>query len=393
MHIPHRTSIPPRAPQLAGCASTRPAAQDAGRRPGRPASDRASRARSLAAVAALAAALALMAAPAGSAAAAPATTPVCRPVAVPVTAGLVGGASIHGTLCTPPDPDGDLQILVSGATYNSWYWSGEGDPAYSYVAAANQAGTTTFAIDPLGTGASTKPLSALLTGAVQASAIHQVIHAARAGRLDGLAYQRVLLVGHSLGSLDSILTASTYAGDVDGVVLTGFTHYLSVAGLTDAFVGSLRPADLEGFGPSVDPLYLTTVPGTREALFDAADDVDPAVVRGDELHRDVVATAEIPDTLLLGLAPASSRAISVPVLEVDGTQDLIFCGPLTPGCSTAADLDAHEAGDFTRLATYVLPGAGHDVTLAANAAIADQVIQQWTASLRAGRVLTGPMGE
>lgn len=422
MFTPHRTRVPSRAPWLAGCASTRSAAADT-RRSGRHAIRAGGlRARLQAATAALAAALALMAAPAGTAtataataatattaatsaatsagAATSATSPVvaggvvCQPVAVPVTAGLIGPATIHATLCTPPDPNGDLQVLISGATYNSWFWIGEGVTAYSYVAAANQAGATTLAIDPLGTGQSTRPrLSALLTGAEQVSAIHQVIQAARAGRVDGITHQRVLLVGHSMGSMAAILLAASHPGDATGVVLTGFTHLPSTTTLADAFLGPLRPADLEGFGLALDPGWLTTVPGTREALFGNPADEDPAVAAGDEAHRDLLSTVEISDTLTPSLAPTATLAIHVPVLMVDGSADTLFCGPLTAGCATATDLYAHEHADFNPdFAALVVPGAGHDVALARNAATAADAIQQWAAALRAGRVLTGPLG-
>lgn len=376
-----------RAPVLAECASTEPTTPDPARR-----TRRRCRlfARPLLATAAAVAAVAAMTVPAAPATAAGGT--VCQSVTVPVTAGLIVGAHVHGVLCTPPNPNGDLQVLVSGATYDWWYFNGEGVAASSYMAAANQAGTTTLAIDPLGTGQSTRPLSTLLTGAEQASAIHQVIQAARAGRLDGVLHQRVILVGHSMGSMDTILTADAYPDDVDGVVLTGFTHLLSATNVAAAFLGPLRPAFLEGFS-RVDPGYLTTVPGSRLTLFGSPGNEDPAVAAGDEAHRDVLSTVEIGDTLALSLLPTSSLAIRVPVLLVDGSADTLFCGPLTLGCNTSTDLYAHESGDFTRaLATYVLAGSGHDVALAANAATADQVIQQWTASLRAGHVITGPMG-
>jgi pimeloyl-ACP methyl ester carboxylesterase len=63
--------------------------------------------------------------------------------------------------------------------------------------------------------------------------------------------------------------------------------------------------------------------------------------------------------------------ISVPVFQVVGEKDVLFCGVLAlRDCSDAAVLRAQEApyyADPSKLSTYVLPGAGHSVALHENA--------------------------
>jgi hypothetical protein len=322
--------------------------------------------------------------------------PVCTSVTVPVTLDVVVPATVHGTLCRPAGAPGagPVQLLLSGATYSSLYWSGEGLTAYSYVAAAVAAGNTTLAIDPIGAGQSTRPLSALVTATSQADAVHQVITALRHGGVDGQLHDHVELVGHSLGSMESLVEASTF-GDVSALVLTGYAHMISLPSLVQAFTAALRPADLAGF-PTLDPGWLTTAPGSRAALFDNPADVDPAVVAADEAHRDTVSATAVPDGFATVLTPLASEALTgIPVLEVDGGADSIFCGPLTPGCASATALYARELGAFpnTTLATVVVPDAGHSLALARDGGMAAQAIQRWLSTSLDGHPASGPLPE
>ena len=68
--------------------------------------------------------------------------------------------------------------------------------------------------------------------------------------------------------------------------------------------------------------------------------------------------------------PDDSRQINVPVMIAVGSQGKLFCGYLVD-CDTAASVRAAEARNYSSAAalqTYVLPGGGHDISLANNAA-------------------------
>jgi pimeloyl-ACP methyl ester carboxylesterase len=121
-----------------------------------------------------------------------------------------------------------LQLLLHGGTYNRSYWDFPYDPArYSYVRAANAAGFSTLAIDRVGYGKSTHPISGLVTVQSSAATVHQLITAVRAGEL-GAMFGRIVLVGHSIGSAVTIREAGTYH-DVDAVVVTGLLHHVGAA--------------------------------------------------------------------------------------------------------------------------------------------------------------------
>lgn len=306
----------------------------------------------------------------------------CQSASVSVAAGLVKG-KLAGTLCVPAgSTPSAVMVLVPGATYNQAYWDFPYMPqTYNFRLAMNRAGYATFTVDPLGTGASTHPLSVLLSSTVQATAVHQVVRALKAGRIAGRRFARVIIIGHSLGSMISIVEASTYH-DVNGVVLTGMSHYLNLLSLT-YLLTSAYPAALDPRFASAgyDIGYLTTRPGSRAALFYAAGTTDANVVAQDEATKDVVAPTEVVDGIPLAVTPGlDTLGIRVPVLIADGSKDQLFCGILANTCANAATLQADEKPYYSPAAclhTFVLPGSGHDLNLATNTAEYQQAVVNW----------------
>ncbi|MGW2634915.1 alpha/beta hydrolase [Streptomyces chattanoogensis] len=324
------------------------------------------------------AALLAVAVPSGAAQAAPAS---CQGADIPVT-GVVS-ATMHGTLCVPAGGTADtVMVLVPGGTYNHTYWDFPYQPqTYNFRQAMNDAGYATFVVDRLGTGASSRPPSALVTASVQAGAVHQVIQALRDGRIGGTDFHKVILGGHSLGSLISVIEAGTY-NDADAVVLTGITHHLVAQDLVDIFTSSLYPAALDPAfaGKSYDPGYLTTRPGTRGTDFYAPATTDPAVLATDEDTKDVFSATEAADGLGVAALLPYSRQIQHPVLLAVGDQDRYFCDSLAGNCAGAAALKAQEDpyfGSAACLHTYVQPGAGHDLNLATNTVPYQRAVRDW----------------
>src|ERR1041384_638084 len=149
---------------------------------------------------------ALLVTPTSAAAAAPR----CSTTTVPVTAVPLLVMTVQGQLCLPADSSPTtIQLLLHGATYNRTYWDLPYQPErYSYQRDMAAHGMATFAVDELGVGGSSRPLSLLLTGVAQASAIHQVVGHLRAGHVGGTPYSKVVLVGHSAGAAISVVEAA-----------------------------------------------------------------------------------------------------------------------------------------------------------------------------------------
>ena len=123
-----------------------------------------------------------------------------------------------------------MQLLIHGAATNRAYWDfGTVDGVrYSYARDVAERGIATFAIDELGAGESSHPLSTQLPITAVANATHQVVQALRGGSATGTRFGRVILVGHSLGSVVVWEEAINFA-DVDGVIVTGAAHSLTQA--------------------------------------------------------------------------------------------------------------------------------------------------------------------
>lgn len=326
----------------------------------------------------------------------------CRAVEVPVALEPDGATDAHlsGDMCYPtrtmPALGRTVQVLVSGTAYSKDYWDFPYQPAtYSYVRAATAAGFTTFNFDRLGMGASSHPASSQITIPSNAYSIHQAIARLRSGAVDGVRYDRVVLVGHSLGSLIAWYEAGQYR-DVDAVISSGILHTFDGPGVA-RFAATLYPALLDPrfAGTIADPGYLTTMPGSRAASFYYLPNADLRVIDTDERlkatatmfeARDVF-EQEAPGTLGgareavcptfesscqsdgAGFWYGITTRITVPVLTVVGEYDALLCGTGKPNRCTDFDGVGEDERTYFRgpaqrcLTVTRMPDTGHDLNL------------------------------
>lgn len=303
----------------------------------------------------------------------------CTTALVPVKLTPLGlfRQNISVELCIPANSVRDtVLITVPGATYGHVYWDFPYDPdQYSFVRQANAAGFATLNMDRIGTGASDRPLSALVTLTNQAYVGHQLVEALRSGAL-GPGFSRVALVGHSLGSVISIGQVATYH-DVDALVVTGYLHTFGLglpAALPNVYPAMLDP-DFATSG--LDAGYLTTRPGTRGATFYYLSNADPGVIATDETFKETVTGTELAELEVLG-NPAVSLAIDVPVLSIVGRWDSLFCMALPClDVLNAATLEPLAYSPAAQLQLTVVPESGHDMNLQGSAPIAYTHILDW----------------
>ena len=304
-----------------------------------------------------------------------------RLLPVALAPGRPANHQVFTKLCLPQgQTPATVQLLVHGITSSSAYWDFP-DPTghYSYVSAALDAGFATLAMDRIGAGASSRPLGAEVTLQSNAYVVHQVVQALRAGAFPGPAgavhFQKVILVGHSYGSITSWYAATDYQ-DVDGVILSGVSHESG----TDARVrvlGPLYPAALDPafVGKVVDPLYQTMRPGTRYYASYEPGQVDPAVLALDERTKSTMVLTEL-SSFALTSQPLDIR---VPVLLVNGSEDRVFCG--ASNCASAENLRAAEqpllGPQVPCVDAYLLAGAGHALNTVLTAQDWFAVAQGW----------------
>lgn len=237
-------------------------------------------------------------------------------------------------LCLPAGrvPRG-VQVLVHGITYDHRYWNiaDPDDPdvnTYSWEYHAIRAGYATVAIDRLGSGRSSHPLSTFVDITSNSTALHNVVQALRAGDVAApggrrVAFSEIALVGHSGGSITSMIEASRFR-DVDAVILTGFSHKMNVdAALNIAASSYPAVLDAQFAGTLLDPGYQTPRPGTHRSLFySPGTDVDSRIIERDEATKGTYTLEEIDN---LPLVLRTRLKIDVPVLLLNGTLDGIFC--------------------------------------------------------------------
>jgi pimeloyl-ACP methyl ester carboxylesterase len=270
----------------------------------------------------------------------------------------------------------ELQILVHGAGGDHRYWAWPTEPArYSYVDWAAAHGIATLAIDRVGAGFSSRPPGRENTIEHQAAALHELVSAARDGRF-GPEFDRVVLVGHSLGSVVCGVEAATYA-DVDATVLTGYMPVDAPdEALTEEFFDAVfepaadRLPHLRGL---IDDDYLMAKPIDTSSMLFCLDNADPAIV---EAQRD------FDGALTRGELAATSTA--GPLIRSSNTSTLVLVGQFDGLLIDAStDRDCHDAA--RRLAdvspstfTYrVVDNAGHLLTLQFNAAETFELMNDW----------------
>ena len=243
-----------------------------------------------------------------------------------------------------------LLLAIHGANYNHKYWDVPNINGHEYSFARYMAEQkyAVLAIDQLGAGESTKPADGdSVTLDLTASGIHQVITRLRSGENGvGYAFERVVTVSHSLGSINAVYEQGTYH-DADAVVTTGMGHVPHAIPVPAELIEQL--SQFEYF----------MVPGElRPVLFYYAPGADPEVIQYD---RDNLADFLARGQLMTGILPsftfdqAAMRVgqVTGPVLVQLGEFDGLFPGTLADG----------EAAFFTSASSVnvqPLPGVGHD---------------------------------
>ncbi|MFI6367947.1 alpha/beta hydrolase [Nocardia sp. NPDC050630] len=286
----------------------------------------------------------------------------------------VPNGTMGATLCVPHAGADTVMVLISGAGINQKYWDATYQPeTYSFRRAMNAGGLATLAVDRLGTGTSSRPPSAAVTSTGQAADMQQIITALRTGLAPTTRFTKVILGGVSLGAGIAVLAAID--GDVDGVLLTGYSHNVDPIGTMSAAM-TFRPAASDPLlaGLGYDLGWLTTAPGTLADSFLPAD-TDPIVRAVGDTMADAFALPEMLDGMPTTMTSMTTR-IAVPVLVVNGALDRL-CAPQV--CADSSTLFAAEAPFFKpgMMTALVLPGAGHAINLAPNARDYQDAVLRW----------------
>ncbi|HEX8557268.1 MAG TPA: alpha/beta hydrolase [Pyrinomonadaceae bacterium] len=243
-----------------------------------------------------------------------------------------------------------LLLAVHGANYNHKYWDVPtiNGHEYSFARYMAERKYAVLAIDQLGVGESTKPADGdLVTLDRSASAIHQVITRLRSGENGvGYAFERVVTVGHSLGSINAVYEQGTYH-DADAVVTTGMGHVQHAIPVPAELIAELSKYE-----------YFIVPGELRPLMFYHAPGADPDVIQYDRdnladfLPRGQLTTGILP-AFTFDLAATRVGQVTGPVLVQLGEFDGLYPASLADG----------EAAHFTSasgVTVQPLAGVGHD---------------------------------
>ena len=243
-----------------------------------------------------------------------------------------------------------LLVAIHGANYNHKYWDVPTINGHEYSFARYMADRkyAVLAIDQFGVGESTKPVDGdAVTLDQTASAIHQVIERLRSGEnATGYAFEKVVTVGHSLGSINAVYEQGTYH-DADALITTGMGHVPHTIPVPVELIEQLSQFEYFMVPGELRPLMFYYTPGA-----------DPDVIQYD---RDNLADFLARGQLTTGILPsftfdqAAMRVgqVTGPVLVQLGEFDGLFPGSLADG----------EAAFYTSASSVTvqaLPGVGHD---------------------------------
>lgn len=277
-----------------------------------------------------------------------------------------------------------LQVLTHGIGFDKTYWDLSFENYnYSYVDAALAAGFATFSYDRLGIGASDHgdPLNEIQTN-LEIAALRALTDKLRNGALPGVdaAYDTIVHVGHSYGSVQSFVFAHRYPNETQGIVLTGFSTNSSFMGFFAAGA-NFEEANLN------EPLRFLDLPDGYLVSADASSNqynfflppyFDPEILAFSEYSKQPVTVGEL---LTIGSAISGPSVFTGPVLVFTGDADVPFCGGdcLKTG-GAAPSIPAQTSVLFPNASVfeaYIQPNTGHGLTAHYNATAGYQVIQNW----------------
>lgn len=278
-----------------------------------------------------------------------------------------GTYQIAATLCLPGHTNGSepttVQFLTHGVGFDRYYW--DFAPGYSYVDYAASQGYATFFYDRLGVGESQKAdaINEVQTPLELAIAV-ELIRQLRAGSYGGIAFQKVVGVGHSFGSILTQAVTASSPSSLDGAVLTGFTANSSglpgfLAGNNFVIAANNNPYRFNNL--STGYLVTDTAVGVQIAFFHQPG-FDPQALAAADAGKGTVTFGEFFSLGAVG-GPATNYTGAIAV--VNAAYDLPFCSgncsyPTNLGAAVIPALYPRQNGTNNN---YIQRDAGHGLTL------------------------------
>lgn len=299
---------------------------------------------------------------------------------------IQGSFNVSAIYCAPTQQfprskDKDvLQVLVHGMTYNANMWGGLGySNHYSWMSYFARRGYATLAIDRLGHGHSSShpdPVSTVQFD-LEVRIIHQVFsQLRRSGAWTGLdcAFNKLVYVGHSYGSLLGNAMARLYPEDADAIILTGYSA--KVPRFVPVIYNNLKPASQTSsrYGAfEAGYLRATNLTGRIDAFYGPPNTYDLSLAIHDFLTADTVTLGEVL-TQAGGFQPTQ---YSGPVFVVTGANDVNFCSESFGTCDATLQATRMFFPNASSFDYQVMKNSAHCLTLNYEAPKTFQRVLDW----------------
>ncbi|BCS25092.1 alpha/beta hydrolase [Aspergillus puulaauensis] len=287
--------------------------------------------------------------------------------------------TINAQLCVPKNTGKILQIASHGFGFEKTYWDCEIQPSqYSYVDAALKAGYSMLTYDRLGVGKSSKPDGHnVVQGPVEVEILKEITVLAREGKLAQFIasdeklfvpdFEKIVLVGHSMGSAFTIGALAEYGDIADGAVATGMIPQGKLALTGQSAYGLVYAAsnDPVRFGDRGSGYLVQGAQTDANKLFFKKGFFEPELLAyGTEIKQ----TGTVGEFMSMGatlMKPAPGY--TGPILFALAEFDLPACAG---DCTGSYDLGAIKSESFpgaSDVSVHIQPGSGHGLNMHTNA--------------------------
>ncbi len=282
-------------------------------------------------------------------------------------------ASLAATHYPTAAPNPTVLVCLPGGTYNRAYWHFDvaGYEGYNFAEYATQHGYAVVAIDPLGTGESSKPargiglhdIAAALTSAL--AALPEITGSTTPP----------IAVAHFLGGYLAILQEAARPGYA-GLALLGCTNqHVAPLNLDPDFIAAAATRDgrkvlADQFASMIPDQYAEAPRDFQQSWFHLPD-VPPAVVEADNRMTRSVVPRCFSAGAIPGVVCEEAALVDVPVLLGYGEVDV------SPDPSAEAQFYPRS----TDVTTLVVPGSGHCHNMASTRHLLWRQLLEW-----AGRI-------
>ncbi len=269
-----------------------------------------------------------------------------------------------------------IQTLVHGLTYDHRYWNSQtvNGKSYSYARFMAKNGFVVLALDLLGSGKSGVPDGDQLTLQESSFTIAQVLFSLKSEQNPlHSSFEKVIVVGHSLGTILSVATLGTWRHAADALIVTGWAFAPHVV---------LAPELVQA---AFENPYVQLPPQVREDLFYFLPKADHRVIAfdnrrlADQTPRGIF-TQGLPlleamergnaDDVEFIKAFSRSSRIQVPVLIQLGEFDAI-------APSRLASQEASFYPNASKVTVQVLSNIGHAFNLHVNNQKSWKRVKRW----------------